>query len=218
MLGVSQPRGVECAKGASLLRPEREVRHQSGRCIRAAGKATHTPAGDPVTGKAGGKDGCDTCLRFLPSAVFWSLRLPGVQRESGCRLERSRPGRATPATLSQRPFMRLAPSPKAFGGDSAERDRTMHRPHVERPLGAFRVPPLPLGKRRAARLPPRLPGAAVLSGPPLPRRGGAGSVRWNNSSLLLELSSWVSSNAYFAKEKRSVELRFGRHFREQLIL
>lgn len=110
--------------------------------------------------------------------------------------------------------MRLVLSFKVFGGDLVERDRIMHRFYVERFFGVFRVFFLFLGKRRVVRFFSRLFGVVVLLGFFLFRRGGVGSVRWNNSSLFFELSSWVFLNVYFVKEKRSVELRFGRYFRE----
>lgn len=73
------------------------------------------------------------------------------------------------------------------------------------PTCAFREPPLPLGKRRAARLLPGLPQYALaeLPGPRL-------------SFGFLGSAARFSSNVYFAKEKRSIGFRFGRHFREQL--
>lgn len=131
------------------------------------------------------------------------------------------------AALSQQPFLRWSPSPEAFDGDSAERDRLRH--HL--PLGwpvSWNLPSGPAGSllclwesrvlassQDPTPRPLRVSGApgrgAVPRDPPPPRPRALGPHHFGFS----ELSSQISSKAYFAKEKRSIGFRFGRRFREQ---
>lgn len=64
---------------------------------------------------------------------------------------------------------------------------------------------------------PSLDGAGCYS---LLAQGGAGGlpVFPKASVWFPELRGQISSHVYFIKEKRSLGFRFGRHFREQLIL
>lgn len=137
------------------------------RFIRTAGPTKHTTS----SRSHDGKDSYDmvseapsiSCSMTCCSMI---LRLQGDQRESVCRLEGAGPGAGlgvvvqlliplglpwtTRAVLSQQLLLSLAPSPKAFDGDCpAWRGLSRGTAH---PCLRWTSPPL--GKQRAACLPP----------------------------------------------------------------
>lgn len=128
------------------------------------------------------------------------------------------------AALSQQPFLRWAPSPEAFDGDSAERVRRRHHLPLGRPV-SWNLPPGPPGSLLCLWESRVLASSQDLTPRPLrvspaPGRGavpqdprGLGQHHFGSS----ELSSQISSKAYFAKEK-SIGFRFGKRFREQSTL